>query len=82
MNGQPWRFVVYRSRIHIFARENLLSRVAATREMRQIDMGIVLSHLSLSAEELWMDAELTYLDQLAGRSVKGNTYVMSLMFQN
>lgn len=82
MNGQPWRFVVYRNRIHVFARANLLSRLAPTREMRDIDMGIVLYHLSLSAEELWLDVSLTYLEQLAGRSVKGNSYVMSLIFQN
>jgi len=35
----------------------------------------------LSCEELWVDAELVFLEQLAGRSVKGNTYVMSLMFR-
>lgn len=82
VNSQPWRFVVYKNRIHIFARENVLSKVRITREMRDVDMGIVLSHFALAAEEMWLDTNLVYNEQLAGRSVRGNTYVMSLMFQS
>lgn len=82
INSQPWRFVVYSNRIHIFARDNLLSKVTVTRDMRDIDMGIVLYHMALAAEELWLDANLIYQEQLAGRSVKGNTYIMSMMIQN
>lgn len=82
VNNQPWRFVVYQNRIHVFARESVLSKVKVTREMRDVDMGIVLYHLALACEELWLDAELVYLEQLAGRSVKGNSYVMSLMIRS
>lgn len=81
-NGQPWRFVVYRNRMHVFVRENTLSRIAITHEMRDIDMGIALYHLALAAEELWLDANLIYQEQLAERSIRGNAYVMSLMFQS
>lgn len=82
VNSQPWRFVVYQNRIHVFARESILAKVKVTREMRDVDMGIALCHLTLACEELWIDAELVYLEQLAGRSVKGNCYVMSLMIRN
>lgn len=81
VNNQPWRFVVYQNRIHVFCRESMLAKIKVTREMRELDMGIVLYHLMLSCEELWVDAELVFLEQLAGRSVKGNTYVMSLMLR-
>jgi len=82
VNNQPWRFVVYRNRIHVFARDGLFGKLKLTREMCDVDMGIVLYHLVLACEELWVDGELVYLEQLAGRSVKGNTYVMSLMIRN
>ncbi|MBQ8815632.1 MAG: nitroreductase family protein [Lachnospiraceae bacterium] len=82
VNSQPWRFVVYRNRVHIFARDNLITKLPITREMRDVDMGIVLYHMALTAEELWLDAGLVYQEQLAGRSVRGNTYVMSMMFQS
>lgn len=80
LNSQPWRFVVYKNRIHLFARDNLLSKV--TGDMRDIDLGIVLYHMALAAEELWLDANLIYQGHLAGRSVKGNTYIMSMMIQD
>ncbi len=82
VNNQPWRFVVYQNRIHVFAREGMFAKVKVAREMRDVDMGIVLYHLTLACEELWVDGEMVYLEQLAGRSVKGNTYVMSLMFRS
>lgn len=81
VNSQPWRFVVYRNRVHVFAKDNVISKIPATREMREVDMGIMLYHMALTAEELWMDAVMAYQPQLAERKVRGNTYVMSMMVQ-
>lgn len=80
VNGQPWRFVVYKNRIHVFLHEGML-RGPFSGRMQEVDMGIVLCHLAVAAEELWLDAHLVYHAQLADRRVKGNVYVMSLVFQ-
>jgi len=81
VNSQPWRFVVYRNRIHVFAKDTMISNISITREMRDVDMGIVLCHMALTAEELWMDAVMAYQAQLAERKIRGNLYVMSMMVQ-
>lgn len=81
VNSQPWRFVVYRNRIHVFARDNVISKLSVTKEMRDVDMGIMLYHMALTAEELWMDAVMVYQPQLAERKIRGNTYVMSMVVQ-
>ena len=66
----------------MFAREGLLGKTEMLRKMNDLDMGIVLYHLMVGCEELLADGELVYIDQLAERKVRGNTYVMSLMLRN
>lgn len=77
-NLQPWRFVVYRNRIHVFARKNvLIARLLDNNKM--IDMGIMLANLLLAAEELWVDVKVTKSDALKNKSFQSNEYVMTLL---
>lgn len=77
MNSQPWRFVVYDNRIHIFSKKNVfLSGVF--HEVKLIDIGICLAHFLVTAEELWIDVKPVKLDNISNISFKKNDYVISL----
>lgn len=78
LNNQPWRFVVYDNRIHVFARKNPLL-LKKMDKMKMIDMGIMLANLLIAAEELWIDVKLTRSDSLKSKSLKNNEYVLSLL---
>lgn len=76
MNGQPWRFMVYQNRIHVFAKKERLpfSRFTA------FDIGIVLCHISLAAEEVWRDISFERREQIAVKEFKNNQYFLSIIF--
>ena len=74
-NSQPWRFVVYHNRIHIFAKKEWGKK---NRNMQEFNMGIVLTHLMLAAEELWMEAELKQVAPMAELALKNNRYITTL----
>jgi len=77
-NSQPWRFVVYKSRIHVFARKvNPLIRKFDNTTM--LNMGIMLANLLLAAEELWVDVKLTKSDSLKNKKYHNNEYVCSIL---
>ena len=80
-NSQPWRFVVYRNRIHLFARREKLA-VSGARRMQDVDIGIVLYHMMLAAEELWLTADLRVSETIAERRLKNNRNVLSLFWKN
>ena len=79
LNRQPWRFVVYNNRIHIFETDSMIEK--STYVMRAVDMGIVQCHLMIAAEEMWMGAQLTKLEYISGKDVKRHKYVKSLLIQ-
>lgn len=77
MNKQPWRFVVYANRIHLFMKDSpmFLNR---WRELQEIGMGIVMVHMALAAEEQWLDWRLQPLPDVAEREMRGYQYVATL----
>jgi Nitroreductase len=77
MNSQPWGFVVYDNRIHIFCRKNMFL-MEIMNEMKYIDIGICLSHLLVAAEELWIDVKTVRMDNISNISFKKNEYVLTL----
>lgn len=77
LNNQPWRFVVYKNRIHIYARKNLLlGKVVDNSKL--VDMGIMMANLLLAAEELWIDVTLNSSDALKCKQLKNNEYIRTL----
>ena len=74
-NSQPWRFIVYRNRIHIFAKKELGKK---NRNMQEFNIGIMLTHMMLAAEELWMEAELKQVAPMAELALKNNRYVTTM----
>lgn len=80
MNNQPWRFVVYENRLHVFAHKDLLvSRLL--RDTRSIDIGIVLAHIMLTCEELWLDAVIKKQDTIADKEFRKNEYITSVLIK-
>lgn len=80
MNSQPWRFIVYRDRIYIFACREFFPS-AALFAMRELSIGIMLSHLSIAAEEMWMDWKLEVEKNMEKKSYKSGAYVATAFFR-
>ena len=82
MNTQPWRFIVYSDRIYVFAKKEALQKLKMFEVMRDFNMGIVLSHIMLGAEEFWMNMETVTEDQYAKKSYKNGEYICTIIFHN
>ncbi|MDF2941570.1 MAG: hypothetical protein K0S01_428 [Herbinix sp.] len=76
-NSQPWRFVVYKNRIHVFAKKNIFLAKALDYN-KMIDMGIMMANLLLAAEELWVEVSLTKSDSLKNKQLQNNEYVCTI----
>ncbi len=77
LNSQPWRFVVYKNRIHVFAKKNLFIAKALDYN-KMIDMGIMMANLLLTAEELWVEVALSKSEVLQNKSFQNNEYVCTI----
>lgn len=77
MNIQPWRFIVYSDRIYIFAKNTVLP-MKRMEEMREVSMGIMMSHIMLAAEELWLELISSTDEQFEGKSYKSGEYVATV----
>lgn len=76
-NSQPWRFVVYRNRIHVFVKKNqLLAKALDSNKM--IDIGIMMSNFLLAAEELWVEVSLSKSDTIKSKNLQNNEYVCTI----
>ncbi len=74
MNTQPWRFIVYHDKIYVFCcREFLPSSPFVS--MREMSIGIMLSHMTIAAEEMWMNIRLEKEESMGKKSYKSGTYV-------
>ena len=80
-NGQPWRFVVYNNRIHVFEKMNRLSN---TRwgNWQDIDMGISIANMIVAAEELWIDIVIKSIDEVKEKPYKKNKYIVTIKKQS
>ena len=78
INMQPWRFVVYENRIHVFCRKDTLVP-KSMRKLHEIDMGIVLAHLMVAAEEFWYSPELKKLPNISEQKFKQNQYIITVL---
>lgn len=76
-NRQPWRFIVYPNKVHIYMK-NRVFQTKHGRMLEEVDMGIVMSHLALAAEEFWMDWKLQSIRTVAEKKIRGCTYVATL----
>ncbi|MDD5934098.1 MAG: nitroreductase family protein [Clostridiales bacterium] len=81
MNNQPWRFVVYHNRIHLFCKKaRFLTSVLSDSKL--IDMGVVLASMAQAADELWMDATLVKAEAFQNKQLKNTEYITTFMLKD
>ena len=76
-NSQPWRFIVYSDRIYVFSRKSRMPG-HGNASVRDFCVGIMLAHIMLAAEELWMELETRTEEQFAAKTYKNGDYVATL----
>lgn len=73
-NSQPWRFVVYANRIHIFSKKNSVERF---KKWDELNFGVMFAHIMIVAEELWLDLDLIRLEDISQLTFSKSQYVLS-----
>lgn len=79
-NSQPWRFVIYSNRVHIFYHCRNANKGKEIGRLNRVDMGIMLANFMLQAEQLWLETELVHLENIAEQEVKKNRYYITVRF--
>ena len=74
MNTQPWRFIDYHDKIYIFSCREFLPYPYLV-SLREISVGIMLSHLTIAAEEMWINVSLEADKAMEKKSYKSGAYV-------
>lgn len=81
LNQQPWRFVVTENRLHLFIRRP--GRMSYEKQLNRnlFQAGIVLSHMLVTGEELWIDLDYQKLDSIMEKAIQNYLYAGSLILQ-
>ena len=74
-NIQPWRFVIYSNKIHIFVKSKILKH---TLKFKYINMGVMLGNISMGAEEFWIDIKLKEINDIKNKEYGDNEYIISI----
>lgn len=82
LNSQPWRFIVYADRVYVFMKKEVFPQPKFLTSMRHFDMGIMLSHIMLAAEEFWMNMETVTEEQYAKKNYKNGEYICTIVFHS
>lgn len=77
-NSQPWRFVVYENRFHIFVKKSAAERYLKMKQ-QELEFGIMLAHIMIAAEEIWIETDLIRLENISHKSLPNNQYVISVL---
>ena len=78
MNSQPWRFVVYDNRIHIFSKKYGVEKM---KKWDEVNFGIMFANMMVVAEELWLDVDLIRLGDISQKNFPNNQYVLSAILK-
>ena len=79
MNSQPWRFLVYDNKIHIFCKK---SSVGTSKRLTEINFGILYAHMMVAAEELWLDLDLIRLENISQKNFANSEYMLSAVLNS
>ena len=80
MNGQPWRFVVYENRIHVFSKRHTIGKKILGK-YNEFDFGVMFANIMVAAEQIWVDVDLIKLDNITHISLPNNQYVISILMR-
>ena len=79
-NSQPWRFVVYENRIHVFSKKPMADK-GLMNKFNELNFGIMLANVMVAAEEVWVDLDLIKLNNITHKSIPNNQYVISILLK-
>ena len=82
LNSQPWRFIVYSDRVYVFMKKEAFPQPKLLLSMRNFDMGIMLCHIMIAAEEFWMNMETVTEEQYAKKNYKNGEYICTIIFNS
>lgn len=74
-NVQPWRFVAYKNRIHVFTKKNLVSSL---EKFTYINIGVMLANIVLGADEFWIDINFKEIQGIKEKNYGKNEYIISI----
>lgn len=75
-NEQPWRFLVCRTRFHVFCTSRNAQKL---RWFEEIDFGGMFANIMTAAEELWLDVELVRQENITCKEFQKEQYLMSVV---
>lgn len=79
-NNQPWRFVVYENRIHVFSKRAVVSS-GTFGKYTELNLGIMFANIMIAAEEIWVDLDLIKLNNITHKSLPNNQYILSILLK-
>ena len=77
MNSQPWRFVAYKNRIHVFCKKNMLDSSRLSR-LKLIDIGVAIGNMLVVIDEMWFHVDLVRSDNISKQHFKNYDYILTL----
>lgn len=80
MNSQPWRFVVYKNRIHVFCKKTRIFG-NVLNDMKLLDIGVMLANISQAADELWLTDSFTKFDSIKEKKFRNNEYITTVVLK-
>lgn len=79
-NSQPWRFVVYENRVHVFSK-NPTTTASKKGKFNEFNFGVMLGNVMVAAEEIWVDLDLIKLNNITHKSIPNNQYMLSILLK-
>lgn len=80
LNSQPWRFVVYENRIHVFSKKPP-STGKSWGKFNEFNFGVMLANISIAAEEIWVDLDFIKLNNITHKTIPNNQYMISILIK-
>lgn len=80
-NNQPWRFVVYHNRIHLFCKKSHLFH-SVLSDTKLIDMGVILTNITQAADELWLESAFLTSEVFSKKELKNTEYITTIMLSD
>lgn len=77
MNNQPWRFVAYKNRIHVFCKKNLVNYKQLSK-LKLIDIGVALGNILVVTDEMWLYVDLLRIDSISKQFFKNYDYIITI----
>lgn len=81
MNNQPWRFVVYHNRIHLFCKKSRFFTSVLT-DSKLMDMGVVMTSIVQAADEFWMDISIIKSEAFQNKELKNTEYIATFLLKD